>query len=44
MTSERVADGIAVVRTTTEGAAVLAYASVVDNLTGDPVAMMATPG
>ncbi len=43
VTSERVADGTAVVRTTTEGAAVLAYASVVDNLTGDPVAMMATP-
>jgi hypothetical protein len=32
-------DGYAVVRTTTDGGAVFALASVVDNLTGDPVGM-----
>ncbi len=37
VTSGDVADGYALVRTTTSGGAFLAYASVVDNRTGDPV-------
>ncbi len=41
VTSGDVDDGYAVVRTTTVGGAVFAYASVVDNLTGDPVAISA---
>lgn len=36
VTSARVDDGYAVVRTTTVGARFFAYASVIDNLTGDP--------
>jgi len=39
VTGGDVADGYAVVRTTTEGGAFFALASVVDNLTGDPVGM-----
>jgi len=35
--SGEVADGFAVVRTTTEGGAFFCYASVVDNVTGDPI-------
>lgn len=42
VTSEDVEDGYAVVFTTTVGGAFFAYASVVDNLTGDPVAISAT--
>lgn len=41
VTSGNVDDGYAVVRTTTAGGAFFAYASVVDNLTGDPVAVSA---
>ena len=41
VTAETVSDGYAVVRTTSEGGALYALASVVDNLTGDPVGMMA---
>jgi len=37
VTSTAVTDGYAVVRTTTAGGAFLAYASVVDNVVGDPV-------
>jgi hypothetical protein len=36
VTSQVVTDGLAVVRTTTKGARFFAYASVVDNVTGDP--------
>ncbi len=36
LTSDRVDDGYAVARTTTAGARFFAYASVIDNLTGDP--------
>jgi len=36
-TSHVVADGVAVVRTTTAGGKFFAYASVIDNVTGDPV-------
>ena len=39
VTSSAVADGYAVVRTTTVGGAVFALASVVDNLTGDPIGL-----
>ena len=39
VTGAAVADGYAVVRTTTAGGAVFALASVVDNLTGDPVGL-----
>ncbi len=42
-----VADGYAVVRTTTQAGALLAYASVIDNLTGDPIfipAQVVSPG
>ena len=39
VTGAVVADGYAVVRTTTTGGAVFALASVVDNLTGDPVGL-----
>jgi len=39
VTGSTVADGYAVVRTTTTGGAVFALASVVDNLTGDPVGL-----
>jgi hypothetical protein len=38
-----VADGYAVVRTTTEGGAFIAYASVVDNRSGDAVLLLAQP-
>jgi len=41
VTSAAVEDGFAVVRTVTEGGRVFALASVVDNLTGDPVGMAA---
>lgn len=41
VTAARVDDGYAVVRPTTSGGRVLALASVVDNLTGDPVGMPA---
>jgi hypothetical protein len=41
VTSEVVDDGYAVVRVTTPGGRVYALASVVDNLTGDPVAVQA---
>jgi len=41
VTTATVADGYAVVRTTTSGGAVFALASVVDNLTGDPVGLSA---
>ncbi|MFI5167201.1 MAG: hypothetical protein ACHQQS_11300 [Thermoanaerobaculales bacterium] len=37
VTPEVVTDGLAVVRTTTAGARFLAYASVIDNVTGDPM-------
>jgi formylglycine-generating enzyme required for sulfatase activity len=40
--SESMDDGYAVVRTTTAGGAFFAYASVVDNLSGDPVYIPAT--
>jgi hypothetical protein len=43
VTEESVADGFAVVRIADDEGAVFALASVVDNLTGDPVGMMATP-
>jgi len=43
VTSQAVTDGYAVVRTTTQDGAFFALASVVDNLTGDPVAVTATP-
>lgn len=39
VTGSSVGDGYAVVRTTTEGGGFFALASVVDNLTGDPVGM-----
>ena len=39
VTSTEVSDGYVVVRTTTENGAVFALASVVDNLTGDPVGL-----
>jgi len=41
VTSGDVDDGYAIVRTTTSGGVFFAYASVVDNLTGDPVAISA---
>jgi hypothetical protein len=41
VTGTEVEDGYAVVRTTTSGGAVFALASVVDNLTGDPVGLSA---
>jgi len=41
VTSGDVADGYAVVRTTTPGGRFFAYASVIDNLTGDPIAITA---
>ncbi len=41
VTAESVADGYVVVRTTTEGGAFFSLASVVDNVTGDPVGMAA---
>ena len=41
VTAEDVDDGFAVVRTTTAEGAFVAYASVVDNLTGDPIAILA---
>lgn len=44
VTAARVDDGYAVVRPTTNGGQVLALASVVDNLTGDPVGMPAAVG
>lgn len=37
VTSDDIEDGYAVLRTNTEGGAFFAYASVIDNLTGDPV-------
>lgn len=37
VTSQVVTDGLTVVRTTTTGARFFAYASVIDNVTGDPV-------
>ncbi len=40
-TSATVADGYAIVRTTTPGATFIAYASVIDNRTGDPVCVPA---
>jgi hypothetical protein len=40
VTIGEVADGYAVVRPITAGAAVFAYASIVDNLTGDPIAVI----
>jgi formylglycine-generating enzyme required for sulfatase activity len=43
VTSAEVADGYAVVRTTTAGAALLAEASVIDNRTGDPVTVQPAP-
>ncbi|MEE4271440.1 MAG: hypothetical protein V2I67_07200 [Thermoanaerobaculales bacterium] len=43
VTNGAVEDGYAVVRPMTAGGAVLAYASIVDNLTGDPVAVLAQP-
>jgi len=39
VTADSVDDGYVVVRTTTEGGALFALASVVDNMTGDPVGM-----
>ena len=44
VTNGVVADGYAVVRPMTADGAVMAYASIVDNLTGDPVAVLAQPG
>jgi len=41
VTGDDVDDGYAVLGTTTPGGAFFAYASVVDNLTGDPVAILA---
>jgi hypothetical protein len=41
VTNQEIADGYAVVRTTTEGGAFFALGSVVDNLTGDPVGISA---
>jgi hypothetical protein len=41
VTSNDVTDGYALVRTTTSPGAFFAYASVVDNLTGDPIAISA---
>ncbi len=41
VTAGDVDDGYAVVRTTTAGGSFFAYASVVDNLTGDPIAITA---
>ena len=41
VTGAAVRDGYAVLRTTTDGGRLFALASVVDNLTGDPVGMMA---
>jgi hypothetical protein len=41
VTGDDVADGYAIVSTSTSGGAFFAYASVVDNLTGDPVAVLA---
>ncbi len=43
VTSASVQDGYAVVSTTTSGASFFAYGSVVDNATGDPVYVPATP-
>lgn len=43
VTSGEVADGFAVVRPVTDGGRLFAFASVVDNLTGDPVAITAVP-
>ena len=43
VTGDVVAEGWAVVRPTTSGGAILALASVVDNLTGDPVGIGAIP-
>jgi len=43
VTDDSVEDGYAVVQLTGDEGAVFALASVVDNLTGDPVGMMATP-
>ncbi len=43
VTDESLEDGYAVVRIEGDEGAVFALASVVDNLTGDPVGMMATP-
>ncbi len=37
VTSTDVADGFAIVKTTTSGGSIFAYASVVDNITGDPI-------
>ena len=37
VTTADVADGFALVRTTTAGGAFFAYASVIDNLSGDPI-------
>ncbi len=44
VTNGVVADGYAIVRPMTNAGAVMAYASIVDNLTGDPVAVLAQPG
>lgn len=43
VSAEEIEDAFAVLTTPTAGAAFLAYASVVDNRTGDPIAMMAQP-
>ena len=37
VTTSDVPDGFALVRTTTTGGAFFAYASVIDNLSGDPI-------
>ncbi len=44
VTNSGVTDGYAVIRPITGGGAVMAYASIVDNLTGDPIAVIARPG
>lgn len=43
VTGDAVPDGYAVVRPLTAHGAVIAYASIVDNLTGDPIAVVARP-
>lgn len=43
VTSDSVADGIAITRAATTGARYLTYASVIDNLTGDPIYIPGLP-
>jgi hypothetical protein len=43
VTNQDVPEGVAVVRTTTEGGSFFAYASVVDNRSGDPIYIAASP-